>query len=157
MSGDRRPFKLFSSRRDSNDDLTCPPPHHSTASTSSQTGGAKPIFDFSNMNTSMVTGSSKSSTPSVPKKKFQDAPKTEWTNEDCREWLEDYLLTMCGYKEVVAVKNASNFYEIIDENSHAEVPVDPDNFIELKKEEAFKRKDRLKTRHKFGLDLAWDF
>ncbi|KAF5869732.1 uncharacterized protein Bfra_010932 [Botrytis fragariae] len=64
MSGNRRPFKLFSSRKDSNEDPTYPPPYHSTAPTSSQTGGAKPIFDFSNMNISMDTGSSKLSTPS---------------------------------------------------------------------------------------------
>ncbi|TEY77302.1 hypothetical protein BOTCAL_0056g00100 [Botryotinia calthae] len=61
MSASRRPFKLFSSRRDSCGDLTCPPPYHSTAATSSQTGGRTPIFDFSKMNTSMDTGSSESS------------------------------------------------------------------------------------------------
>ncbi|KAF7882553.1 uncharacterized protein EAF02_005916 [Botrytis sinoallii] len=115
MSGNRRPFKLFSSRGDSNDDLTCPPPYRSTAPTSSQTSGAKPIFDFSNMNTSMDSNSSESplpssgSAPKVPRKCFQDIPETEWMNKECRQWLEDYFMTMCGYKEVLAVEKASNF------------------------------------------------
>ncbi|TGO45922.1 hypothetical protein BCON_0355g00010 [Botryotinia convoluta] len=73
MSGNRRSLKLFSSRRDSNGDLSCPPPYHFTAPTSSQTGGAKPIFDFSNMNTSMDSNSSKSSPPSgYPRNKVDE-------------------------------------------------------------------------------------
>ncbi|KAF7939794.1 hypothetical protein EAE99_001599 [Botrytis elliptica] len=122
MSGNRRPFKLFSSRKDSDDDLTCPPPYRSAAPTSSQTSGAKPIFDFSNMNTSMDSNSSESPLPrsgSAPKgtsplssqdfRNPSDIPETEWMNKECRQWLEDYFMTMCGYKEVLAVEKASNF------------------------------------------------
>ncbi|THV53256.1 hypothetical protein BGAL_0055g00150 [Botrytis galanthina] len=64
MSGSRRQFKIFSSRKVSNDDLTCPPPYHSTAPTSSQTSVAEPTFDFSNVNTSIDEKSSESSPPS---------------------------------------------------------------------------------------------
>ncbi|TGO12195.1 hypothetical protein BTUL_0093g00440 [Botrytis tulipae] len=119
MPGGRRSIRVYSFFRDPNDDLTGPPPYKSTAlppvPTNSPTGGAKPIFDFSNVNTSMDSNSSKASSSSskspskVPQKKFQDTPEAEWTNKECRKWLEDYFVTMCGYKTAVAAGKASNF------------------------------------------------
>ncbi|CCD49744.1 predicted protein [Botrytis cinerea T4] len=67
------------------------------------------------MNTSMDTGSSDSSPPddkspsNVPRTKFQNTPEAGWTNHKCRDWLEDYFSTMCGYQKGVAESKALNF------------------------------------------------
>ncbi|TGO65584.1 hypothetical protein BOTNAR_0077g00280 [Botryotinia narcissicola] len=112
MSGSRHSIRVYSFFRDSNEDLTGPPPYNSAVPmvpTNSPTGGAKPMSDFSDLNTNMNSKSSEASSSNVPQKKIQDAPKTEWKNKECRKWLEDYFVTMCGYKTPVAVEKASNF------------------------------------------------
>ncbi|KAF7896340.1 hypothetical protein EAF00_006354 [Botryotinia globosa] len=119
MSGSRRKIRVYSFFPDPNEDIPYPPPYNSRVPrvpTNSPTGGdANTIFDFSNLNanvdikSSEASSSSGKSTSKVPQQKLQDAPETKWTNKECRKWLQDYFVTMCGYKTPVAAEKASNF------------------------------------------------